>query len=55
MVANKENSNYYLQDIGGSWEVREDGSWTFVPRESTSESRQKASKNMYNKDWWEIA
>lgn len=55
MVANKENSNYYLQDIGGSWEVREDGGWTFVPRESTSESRQKASKNMYNKDWWEIA
>ena len=55
MVANKENSNYYLQDIGGSWEVREDGGQTFVPRESTSESRQKASKNMYNKDWWEIA
>lgn len=55
MVANKENSNYYLQDIGGSWEIEEDGSWTFIPRESTSESRQKASKNMYNKDWWEIA
>lgn len=55
MVANKENSNYYLQDIGGSWEIEEDGSWIFIPRESTSESRQKASKNMYNKDWWEIA
>lgn len=55
IVANKENSNYYLQDIGGSWEIEEDGSWTFIPRESTSESRQKASKNMYNKDWWEIA
>ena len=55
MVANKENSNYYLQDIGGSWEIEEDGRWTFIPRESTSESRQKASKNMYNKDWWEIA
>lgn len=55
IVANKENSNYYLQDIGGSWEIGEDGSWKFIPRESTSESRQKASKNMYNKDWWEIA
>lgn len=55
MVANKENSNYYLQDIGGSWEIEKDGSWIFIPRESTSESRQKASKNMYNKDWWEIA
>lgn len=55
MVANKENSNYYLQDIGGSWEIEEDGSWIFIPRESTSESRQKASKNMYNKNWWEIA
>lgn len=53
--SNKENSNYYLQDIGGSWEIEEDGRWTFIPRESTSESRQKASKNMYNKDWWEIA
>jgi hypothetical protein len=39
MVANKENSNYYLQDIGGSWEIEEDGSWIFIPRESTSESR----------------
>lgn len=55
MVENQENSNYYLQDIGGSWEIEEDGSWIFIPRESTSESRQKASKNMYNKDWWEIA
>lgn len=55
MISDKENYNYYLQDIGGSWEVGEDGSWTFIPRESTSESRQKASKNMYNKDWWEIA
>ena len=39
MVANKENSNYYLQDIGGSWEIEKDGSWIFIPRESTSESR----------------
>lgn len=55
MIANKEDSNYYLQDIGGSWEVGKDGRWTFIPRESTSESREKASKNMYNKDWWEVA
>lgn len=55
MISDKENYNYYLQDLGGSIEIDSEGNRIPVSRQSTYESREKASKNMYEPDVFERA
>lgn len=53
---NEPNYNYYNQDLGGTTIYdKESGSYISIPRESTMESRQKASKDMYEPDVFDIA
>lgn len=53
---NEPNYNYYNQDLGGTtiYDKASD-SYISIPRESTMESRQKASKDMYEPDVFDIA
>lgn len=53
---NEPSYNYYNQDLGGTTIYdKESGSYISIPRESTMESRQKASKDMYEPDVFDIA
>lgn len=53
---NEPSYNYYNQDLGGTTIYdKESGSYISIPRESTMESRQKASKDMYEPDIFDIA
>ena len=53
---NEPSYNYYNQDLGGTtiYDKASD-SYISIPRESTMESRQKASKDMYEPDVFDIA
>lgn len=53
---NEPSYNYYNQDLGGTTIYdKESDSYISIPRESTMESRQKASKDMYEPDVFDIA
>ena len=54
--ANEPNYNYYNQELGGEIVYdKASESYITIPRESTMESRLKASKDMYEPDVFDIA